>query len=631
MVSVGPYSILENLAMCKGAQIFHGLNESQKNAVMTTEGPLLIVAGPGTGKTFTIIRRIAYLIDQGVKPENIAAVTFTSRAAREMRERTGDLLGREACGIFIGTFHLLGLTMLKDGRQNNFMIYDREEQIALLKRLCKDSGISRNMNDGKRSSYQNIAEKISRIKNLLEDRADGFGDIYEAYQSAMKTNDALDFDDLILKPIEMLGSANPALQHHHAFEYVMVDEYQDINPAQYKFVKLLAGNKKNLCAIGDSDQAIYAFRGADLKNFLSFGDDFKDAKRIVLTEHYRSTATILNAAGGLIKHNRKRIAKELNTVRDKGRMVTILSVPDERAEAELIIEEIEKRIGGTSHYQLLKKSASSTTSVGVENYDSDGSYCFSDFAVIFRTNAQAKALEEAFNDSGIPFQVIGGKYLQRKKEFVYIASFLKAVIKPVGNQHFDALPEKTDETLLEKFRELKDSVSLPEFLKALRDEPAIEKYIHEENLTLLEEVAATYQQMSPSEGIISFINELALFSPADVFHPKADAVALMTLHMAKGLEFKTVFMSGVEEGLIPYTMNKEDVDTEEERRLFYVGMTRAMDELFLVHARSRFLYGQRYTQSPSPFLREISAESVETRVIPDRIKREKKNNQMGLF
>ena len=598
---------------------------------MTTEGPLLIVAGPGTGKTFTIIRRIAYLIDQGVKPENIAAVTFTNRAAREMRERAGDLLGREAGGIFIGTFHLLGLTMLKDTDQNNLMIWNREEQIGLLKRLCKDPGISKNMNDGKRLSYQKIAEKISRIKNLLEDTGDGFEKIYEAYQSALKTNGALDFDDLILKPLEMLRNVDPASQCQHAFEYIMVDEYQDINPAQYQFVKLLAGDKRNLCAIGDSDQAIYAFRGADLKNFLSFDDDFKDAKRIVLTEHYRSTATILDAADGLIRHNRERIAKELKTVRDKGRTVTILSVPDERAEGELIIEEIEKRIGGTSHYQLMRKSAPATTSVGGENDDPDGPYCFSDFAVIFRTNAQAKALEKAFYDSGIPCQVIGGKYLQRKKEFMNIAAFLKTVINPGDNQHFDALPEKTDEALLKKFRELKDTVSLPEFLKALRDESAIEKYIHEENLKLLEEIAATYQHMSPSEGIISFINELSLFTPADVFHPKADAVALMTLHMAKGLEFKTVFMSGVEERLIPYTMNKEDVDTEEERRLFYVGMTRAMDELFLVHARSRFLYGQRYTQSPSPFLREIPAESVENRVIPDRIKREKKNNQMGLF
>ena len=617
--------------MSMAAHIFQGLNESQKNAVITTEGPLLIVAGPGTGKTFTIIRRIAYLIDQGVKPENIAAVTFTNRAAGEMRERTGDLLGREAGRIFIGTFHLLGLTMLKDTDLNNCMIWNREEQINLLKRLCKDSGISKDMNDGNRLSYQKIAEKISRTKNLIEDSDDGFGKIYEAYQSALKANNALDFDDLILKPLEMLRSAEQASQCHHAFEYIMVDEYQDINPAQYQFVKLLAGNKKNLCAIGDSDQAIYAFRGADLKNFLSFADDFKDAKRIVLTEHYRLTATILHAADELIANNRERIAKELKAVRGKGRAVTILSVPDERAEGEMIIEEIERRIGGTSHYQLMKQSASSAASGGGEHYDADGSHCFSDFAVIFRTNAQAKALEDAFNDSGIPFQVIGEKYLQRKKEFMHITAFLKAVIKPVDDQHVGALPEKTDEALLGKFRELKDTVSLPDFLTALRDESAIEKYIHEENLALLEEIAATYQHMSPSEGIVSFINELSLFTPADVFHPKADAVVLMTFHMAKGLEFKTVFMTGVEEGLIPHTMHKDDVDTEEERRLFYVGMTRAMDELLLVHARSRFLYGRRYTQSPSPFLREIPAESVETRVVPDRIKKEKKNKQMGLF
>ncbi len=591
---------------------------------MTTEGPLLIVAGPGTGKTFTIVRRIAYLIDQGVRPDTIAAVTFTNRAAREMRQRTGDFLERGAGGIFIGTFHLLGLTMLKESDANS-MICNREEQIALLKRLCKDPGITKNMSDGKRLSYQKIAERISRIKNSLDNTDSGLEKMYEAYQSALEANNALDFDDLILKPLETLRSAEPASQYRHAFDYIMVDEYQDINPAQYQFVKLLAGEKRNLCAIGDSDQAIYAFRGADLKNFLSFEDDFKDAKRIVLTEHYRSTATILDAAGDLISHNRQRIAKELKTVRDKGRKVTMVSVPDERAEGEVIIEEIERRIGGTSHYQLMKQSASA------ESCDPGGSYCFSDFAVVFRTNAQVKSLEDAFQDSGIPYQVIGSKYVQSKKEFVQIAAFLKTLINPADEQHPDTFPIKTDKAFLEKFRELKDTASPAEFLRTLRNEPSIGQCIHEENFAFLEEIAATYQHMSPSEGIIRFINELTLFTPADVFHPKADAVVLMTLHMAKGLEFKTVFMTGVEDGLIPYSMNKEEVDIEEERRLFYVGITRAMDELFFIHARRRFLYGQRYTQSPSPFLREIPAESAETLFVPDRIKKEKRNNQMGLF
>jgi len=617
--------------MSKSAHIFQGLNESQQNAVKTIKGPLLIVAGPGTGKTFTIIRRIAYLIEQGVKPESIAAITFTNRAAREMRERTGKLLGKEAGRIFIGTFHLLGLTMLKNSRQNSFVIYNREEQIGLLKRLCKDPAVMRDRNDGKRLSYQKIAEKISRTKNFLDDTDDGLRKIYEAYQSAMKTDNALDFDDLILKPIEVLSSQEPASAYRDAFEYIMVDEYQDINPAQYKFVKFLAGRQRNLCTIGDSDQAIYAFRGADLKNFLSFEDDFKDAKRIVLTEHYRSTTTILNAADELIRHNRERIAKELKTVRDKGRTVTILSVPDERAEGELIIQEIEKRIGGTSHYQLMRKAAHSVFSGRGKEDVAEGSYCFSDFAVIFRTNAQAKALEEYFQDSGIPFQVIGEKYLQRKKDFMFITAFLKAVINPDDNQHADTLLRGIDTALIERFRELRGKVSLAEFLGELRNEETIAKHIHEENLSLFQEIAATYQHMNSPDEIVSFINELSLFTPADIFHLKADAVALMTLHMAKGLEFKAVFITGVEEGLIPYTMNKEDVDTEEERRLFYVGMTRAKDELFLIHARSRFLYGQRNTQSPSPFLREIPAECIETRVVPDRIKKEKKNNQMGLF
>jgi DNA helicase-2/ATP-dependent DNA helicase PcrA len=526
------------------SDICHKLNESQKKAVMTSEGPLLIVAGPGTGKTLTIVHRIAYLISQGVSPENILSVTFTNRAAKEMFERADGLLEGKADKIFIGTFHFLGLKIIRDVLTDSFVIYNRDDQIILLKSLL---GVSAN-------KAHEMADRLSRIKSLMDDADDGMKGIYESYQSALMKNSAFDFDDLILKPIEMFNSSDLLEKYRSKFKYIIVDEYQDINQAQYRLLKLLADNKGNICAVGDSDQAIYAFRGADVENFLNFERDFKDTKVIHLTHNYRSTGVIVNASGMMIKNNLKRINKELYPTKEKGKHIAVISVPDDKAEGETIIKEIEEQIGGTSHYQM---------HTGAVKDFSDRSYGFSDFAVIFRTNAQARAIEEAFITSGIPYQVIGGSRLLKREE--------------------------TND-------------------------------IREDNSAVLENTA-----------VADFINELKLLTPADAFDPRADAVTLMTLHMAKGLEFKIVFVAGVEDGLIPYTLNKDAADIEEERRLFYVGMTRAMDGLFLIHARNRFLYGQRLAQAPSPFLKEIPEEFIEKRFVPDRIKKQKKDDQIGLF
>ncbi|MEW6067569.1 MAG: UvrD-helicase domain-containing protein [Nitrospirota bacterium] len=526
-----------------------GINDSQKQAVMTTEGPMLIIAGPGTGKTLTIIHRLAYLINQGVKPENIFAITFTNRAAKEIKERAGTLLGRNSVGVFIGTFHLLGLRILKDMLTGNFVIYNRDKQVNLLKPLMQ----------GSITKAQQAADRISRIKNFLGDMDDEIKEVYEKYQSELMKNSALDFDDLILKPIEILSS-DVAGKYMDSFNYIMVDEYQDINPAQYKLLRLLAHNKSTLCVIGDSDQAIYAFRGADVKNFLNFEKDFEDSKRITLTENYRSTGVILNASNAVIKNNLKRIDKELKPQGEKGQPINIISVPNEKTEGEIIVKEIEKRIGGTSHYQLMQP--------GISKNPKGCSYSFSDFAIIFRTNAQAKAIEDAFSTSGIPYQIIGKSGNLQRKEIEDTISYLKAVINSNGSTNY----------------------------------------------------------YSPS-----VLDEASLLTPADFFDSRADAVTLMTLHMAKGLEFRVVFIAGVEDGLIPYTMKKDSTDIEEERRLFYVGMTRAKDELFLIHARKRFIYGQRFIQPPSPFIKEIPEEFTEYRFIPDKTKRFKKDNQAGLF
>ncbi len=531
------------------SHILNGLNDSQKMAVTTTEGPLLVVAGPGTGKTLTIVRRIAYLINQGVAPENILAVTFTNRAAKEMLERANAFLDSNCGKAFIGTFHLLGLKIIRHTLPDNFIIFSRDEQLNLLKTLLKKSG----------RKAQQVAEKISRFKNFIEEADDETKDIYEGYQSALKRNSALDFDDLILGPVRMLGKSAQLKKYREQFRYIIVDEYQDINPAQYKLLRLLTDSSRNICAVGDADQAIYAFRGADMGNFLNFEKDYEGTERIFLTDNYRSTGTILNTSNSLIKNNLKRIDKEVSAVREKGSVVTLISVPDERAEGEAIVREIEQRIGGTSHYQMMHNSPARDFS--------DDSCCFSDFAVIFRTNAQAKAIEEAFITSGIPYQVVGRWNSLQAKATEDTLAYLRSLIEPSSECHFDT----TDP------------------------------------------VAA------------------GLLTPADCFDPRADVVTLMTLHMAKGLEFKVVFIAGVEEGLIPYTLKKDSIDTEEERRLFYVGMTRARDQLFLINARKRFLYGQRLTPLPSPFLKEITEEFTNSIVVPDRVKRQKENNQPGLF
>jgi DNA helicase II / ATP-dependent DNA helicase PcrA len=529
--------------------LLDGLNEAQQTAVMTTEGPLLVVAGPGTGKTLTIVRRLAWLVRKGVPPEQILAVTFTNRAAREMKERTEALLGNAAAPIFIGTFHLLGLRIIRE-QGRDFTLLNRDEQTAVLKTLIK----------GTSKALQQELERISGFKNFLEGHARP-PDVYDAYQSALAQRNALDFDDLIRLPLEMMQDGNLRQGYRGRFTHIIVDEYQDINPAQYRLLRLLCPENGNLCVVGDSDQGIYSFRGADLRNFLNFERDFPGARRIDLSLNYRSTATIVGAAERVIRKNRKRIERQLTPTGETGSPIILYSVPDDRAEGAAIIDEIELRMGGMSHEAARESS---------KQEEAGRSYRFSDFAVIYRTNAQARALEQAFAASGIPFQVIG---------------------KPSGIQRREA-----EETLA--------------FLRALAG------------------TAAGAEKAPQRTGAI----EARLLTEADFFDPRAEAVALLTMHMAKGLEFPVVFIAGCEDGLVPCTIMKDGIDLEEERRLFYVGMTRAKERLFLLHARKRFLYGQNLGQKTSPFVKEIPAELIESRTVADRAKKENpEESQMGLF
>ena len=530
----------------------NSMNEAQARVVAANDSHLLVVAGPGTGKTFTIVQRIARLIGEGARPGQILAVTFTNRAAREMRERTEAMLGATASKILMGTFHLLGLRLIREQQDDDFVILGRDEQVELLKSL---------MHESSRKAAE-AAEKISRIKNLLDEPDDEIKALFLAYQGALREKKAFDFDDLITVPLSLLEKDDSLFRDR--FKHIIVDEYQDINPAQYRLLRALAGPRAEVCAVGDSDQAIYAFRGADIENFLNFEKDFSPAARITLSENYRSTDSILEAASQVIGHNKKRIAKELVATRAPGAKINVVDLPDERAEAAAIISEIEARIGGVSHLQMAQRGS-------FENAARDGCR-FSDFAVVFRTNSQVRALEEAFAASGLPFQVIGKAAGARKKEREETLAYLRSLAWPEG---------------------------APEAVTSVED-----------------------------------AKESRLLSAADYYDPRADCVTLMTMHMAKGLEFPVVFVAGCDDGLVPCSLMKEGVavDREEERRLFYVAMTRAKDELFLLRARTRFLYGQRLAPAPSPFLAEIPEALKSCRVIADKIGKQKpEEKQMGLF
>jgi len=571
--------------------ILRGLNPSQQEAVTATGGSLLIVAGPGTGKTLTLVRRIAYLINQGVDPAGIVAVTFTNRAAREMRERIAAFLGPDAPPFFIGTLHMLGLTILREHAPQGFSLYTRDDQVNLLKEILHVSGVKAGQ----------FAERISRMKNSCEE---GEGDVKaacEQYEAALTERHGFDLDDLILKPIGIMSRPGPPDQHKSAYEHVIVDEYQDINPAQYKLLRLLAGDTGNICAVGDPDQAIYAFRGADVSNFLNFEKDFPGPQKVVLSHNYRSTPIILAAASAMVRCNTRRIDKDISPVRSRGRHITVVSVPDERAEGRFVVNEIEARLGGTSLDHLVSAASKGDLL--------DSAYSFSDFAVMYRTNAQAALIEEAFQVSGIPYQVVGARNKAQKIGLNRIIALLRERALEMGDSQQQCL-------------------SLENLLGMVLEE--VRGDAESGLVDMVREYASVYVSIHPPGTPMGFIDELSLLTPVDSLDPRADAVTLMTLHMAKGLEFRVVFIAGLEDGLIPHLVGGMCEDMEEERRLFYVGMTRAKDDLFLMHARNRYMHGKGVIPIPSRFLEEIPAEFLEHQFMPDRA-RKARDQQMELF
>ena len=629
------------------------LNPAQREAVLHTEGPLLVVAGAGSGKTRVLTYRVAHLLAAaGVKPNEILAITFTNRAAGEMRDRLERLLGDTARRIWILTFHSACGRMLRReaeriGLRSNFSIYDQADQVRLVKRILEDEGF-----DPKRFVPRGIHAQISNAKNQLvgpdeyRSRVSSFYDqtvaeVYERYQKRLHASNAVDFDDMLYLTVEILERFPEARERwQKAFRYVLVDEYQDTNHAQYRLLQLLAEQHRNVCAVGDPDQSIYAFRGADIRNVLEFERDFPGARTIALEQNYRSTNHILGAANGVISHNRERKEKNLWSELGDGEAVRVVEVEDEHAEARYV--------------------AAGIAGLVEEGVNGD------EIAVFYRTNAQSRVLEDILVRQGIAYVVLGGPRFYERAEVKDVVAYLQAIDNPydavslarIANRprraigdttlarlqsHADALGISLWEAMADPeaagcasaatkavtgFKTLMDSLQagaleleVPElvervlersgYVEALEAERTIEAAGRIENVQELVSVAQEWQHEAAEPTLSSFLQEISLYSDQDALRGEGNLVTLMTLHNAKGLEFRAVYVIGMEEGVFPHSRSIEEQGIEEERRLAYVAMTRAMERLTLMHASSRTLWGSRGYNLPSRFLDELPEEHVE--------------------
>ncbi|HES2844352.1 TPA: DNA helicase PcrA [Streptococcus pyogenes] len=639
--------------------LLNGMNDRQAQAVQTTEGPLLIMAGAGSGKTRVLTHRIAYLIDEKfVNPWNILAITFTNKAAREMKERAL-ALNPATKDTLIATFHSMCVRILRReadhiGYNRNFTIVDPGEQRTLMKRILKQLNI-----DPKKWNERSILGTISNAKNdLLDEKgyeaqaADMYSQIvarcYKAYQEELRRSEALDFDDLIMMTLRLFD-ANPDVlaYYQQRYQYIHVDEYQDTNHAQYQLVKLLASRFKNICVVGDADQSIYGWRGADMQNILDFEKDYPDAKVVLLEENYRSTKKILQAANDVINNNRNRRPKKLWTQNADGEQLVYYRANDERDEAVFVASTI------SNMSQELGKN-------------------FKDFAVLYRTNAQSRTIEEALLKSNIPYTMVGGTKFYSRKEIRDLIAYLTIVANPADNISFERIvnePKRgvgpgtldklrqfayeSDQSLLEaasnllmsplkgkaaqaimdlanilgQLRQDLDQMSITDlaeallektgYLDSLRLQNTLESQARIENIEEFLSVTKNFDESSASQEedetgvdrLGRFLNDLALIADTDDSQAEAAEVTLMTLHAAKGLEFPVVFLIGMEEGVFPLSRASEDPDElEEERRLAYVGITRAEEVLFMTNANTRTLFGKSSYNRPTRFLKEISEE-----------------------
>ena len=619
--------------------LLKNLNDEQIEAVKHNEGPCLVLAGAGSGKTKVLTNRIAYLIENGVRDYNILAITFTNKAAKEMRDRVYNLIGDVAS--FIGTFHSLGLRIIRENcgylnLPSNFSIIDSDDVLTVIKKILKDMNL-----DTKQYSPSYIRNRISFIKNqmLSEMELDKFFntpidkivvDVYYKYNERLIASAAVDFDDLLLMPVRLFEHNKEILEHYQErYKYILIDEYQDTNPVQYKLSKLLASKYKNIFVVGDMNQSIYAFRQADYHNIVNFEKDYANAKTIKLEHNYRSTNNILNAANDVISHNKER--KDLRLYSDKGDgpKITYLRSYDEKHEISLVIDEINK--------------------LYLDGYEPK------DVAILYRTNAQSRAIEEVFASKGIPYKIYGSYYFYNRKEIKDLISYLKLIYndkdeislrriinvpkRGIGDSAikdielranlnqcsmYDALESKKElefKDIIESIKKTSENLSLTELIdevldksgmkKELEDSHLIEDETRLENLMEFKSITASYEERTGSVNLGDFLEEISLVSDQANHTEDGNVVTLMTLHSAKGLEFPVVFMVGMEEGIFPHNMSIMEDNIEEERRLCYVGITRAKEKLYLTNAKRRMLYGKDQMNIPSRFIAEIKDDLLE--------------------
>lgn len=621
--------------------MFNKLNDKQKEAVMHVDGPCLVLAGAGSGKTKVLTERIVNLINNGVSPYNILAITFTNKAAREMRERVYNSIEEEANKIFIGTFHSLGLKIVREnasviGYSNNVTILDRDDVNTLIKRFMKELNL-----DTEHYPVKSILNKISFAKNegLSPEEFDKFAKapldmaackVYKMYESALKRSNSVDFDDLLILPLRIFKKDKSVLEKYQEhFKYILVDEYQDTNMVQYDMCKLLASKYRNLFVVGDMDQSIYSFRFANYMNVINFEKDNKDAKVIVLDENYRSTNNILNAANDVIKNNKERKEKNLWSSKGNGDKIKYIRCDNEQEEASTVVRLTK---------ELLDKGEKP-----------------SEIAVLYRTNGQSRVFEEAFLKENIPFKIVGSYFFYNRKEIKDLISYMHLIYnnnddaslervinvprRGIGSKTIERLRREasiSDKSMFEVvssgkelgFKNLiidltnesknTDLVGLVDVIldktgirKELEEKNDLESEIRLENLNEFKSIALAFQE----KGIFSleeFLENISLVSDKNEYKEVDDGINLMTLHSAKGLEFNDVFLVGMEEGIFPHNRSFEsESELEEERRLCYVGITRAKEHLWLMNAKKRTLFGQVSMNFPSRFIKEINSDLID--------------------
>lgn len=627
-----------------------GLNDRQREAVLHTEGPLLIMAGAGSGKTRVVTHKIAYLIEEkNIFPGNILAITFTNKAANEMKERVAELLDTDVDRMWIGTFHSICVRILrrdidKIGYDRSFTIYDRADQITLVRECIKELDLDKDMY--KESS---IIAKISSLKdsqitpdehineNYGDFRERNIGEIYALYQKKLKQYNALDFDDLILKTVELLRENKDIVDYYQRrFQYVFVDEYQDTNKIQYELTKLLSDRHRNICVVGDSDQSIYSFRGADISNILDFEKDFEGARTILLERNYRSTQNILNVANKVIENNFGRKEKNLWTDNNEGEKIIYEELESSDEEAYFVATKI--------HHLIYK------------------GYKPRDIAILYRTNAQSRTFEDTFMKEDIPYKIVGGLRFYDRMEVKDTIAYLKVLQNPtdnislkriintpkrgIGNATIERIEEyaasqgesiyeallNLDEidsltaraknslkpfmemmnTLMAKMEVMgvkdliEDVIHSSGYIESLKKEATVEARTRIENIEEFLSVAVSFEERNPGESLEDFLASVSLLSDVDKTVDADNVVTMMTVHSAKGLEFKSVFLVGMEEGLFPISRSLDnDEDLEEERRLCYVAVTRAEEQLFITNAKRRMIYGRWDYALPSRFIEEM--------------------------